>query len=220
MPGTVRMEIEVFAVGSEAKDVRHTLTDLRTRGELPARIAPRSGAGLNWSDETIVIPPPGLRFLAAGFNFQLHLPNPNSPVANLTPTNEYLQKVLNQQTFDDDDQELIDLRARRTEIERTLRAHFWKSSPSIKWARSMAKGTMIRESYDGDMTAYFPENETEAGSTLEEIYEAVEDALEANYEVTKGVACSRTPDQSESTTGRISITFNPTNILPVAQKTT
>lgn len=164
MLGTVRMEIEVFAVGSEAKDVRHTLTDLRTRGELPARIAPRSGAGLNWSDETIVIPPPGLRFLAAGFNFQLHLPNPNSPVANLTLTNEYLQKVLNQQTFDDDDQELIDLRARRTEIERTLRAHFWKSSPSIKWAGSMAKGTMIRESYDGDMTAYFPENETEAGS--------------------------------------------------------
>ena len=98
-------------------------------------------------------------------------------------TSEYLQKILEQQTFDDDDQELIDLRARRTEIERMLRAHFWKSSPSIKWAGSMAKGTMIRESYDGDMTTYFPDDETEAGSTLEEIYEAVQDALEANYEV-------------------------------------
>ena len=47
-----------------------------------------------------------------------------------------------------------DPEAGSTEIERTLRAHFWKSSPSIKWAGSMAKGTMIRESYDGDMTAF------------------------------------------------------------------
>lgn len=63
----------------------------------------------------------------------------------------------------------------------TLTNHFSKSSPSIRWAGSMAKSTIIKASYDGDMTVYFPEDETEAGDTLEEIYEAVEKALQDEY---------------------------------------
>ena len=108
--------------------------------------------------------------------------------------NEYLNKILEQQTFNDDDQELKDLRQRRQDIDKKLRAYFSKSSPSIKWAGSMAKGTMIRESYDGDMTCYFPEDETEAGETLKEIYENVEKALLEDYQVQRKASALRVRD--------------------------
>lgn len=47
----------------------------------------------------------------------------------------------------------------------------------------MAKCTMIRESYDGDMTCYFPHDETGAGDTLEKIHSAVQAALQDEYDV-------------------------------------
>ena len=58
--------------------------------------------------------------------------------------NEYLKKVLAQQTFSDDDGELRDLREARQQIKRTLRSHFSSSSFSVRWGGSMAKGTRIR----------------------------------------------------------------------------
>tara|TARA_R110002072_G_scaffold243698_2_gene402898 strand:- start:13038 stop:13940 length:903 start_codon:yes stop_codon:yes gene_type:complete len=108
----------------------------------------------------------------------------------MTP-DEYLSKILEEQTFDTDDQELKDLRTRRDEISKKLRSHFTKSSPSIRWAGSYAKGTMIRESYDIDMTCYFPSDETEAGTTLKAIYESVEAALEDEYRVERKASSLR-----------------------------
>ena len=114
--------------------------------------------------------------------------------------NEYLEKMLEQQTFDDEDQELKDLRKRRKDIDKKLRAHFSESSPSIKWAGSMAKGTMIRESYDGDMTCYFPEDEKEAGTNLKEIYESVMKALAEDYKVQKKASALRVRDKEDWST--------------------
>ena len=111
--------------------------------------------------------------------------------------NEYLEKILEQQTFDDDDKELKDLRKRRKDIDKKLRTHFSKSSPSIKWAGSMAKRTMIREAYDGDMTCYFPEDEKEAGETLKEIYENVMKALAEDYQVQSKASAIRVRDKED-----------------------
>lgn len=97
--------------------------------------------------------------------------------------NEYLKRVLEQQTFSDDDQEMKDLQRHRRDIEATLRASFSGASPSICWAGSKAKRTMIRESYDGDMTCYFPHDDIAAGSTLAEIYDNTRSALAEHYHV-------------------------------------
>lgn len=110
--------------------------------------------------------------------------------------NDYLAKILEQQTFADDDPELVELRKLREEIEDLLRNHFSKSAPSIRWGGSVAKKTMIREAYDGDMTCYFPHEETGAGSTLEEIYEAVAAALGKKYEVERKTSALRVKDRS------------------------
>lgn len=110
--------------------------------------------------------------------------------------NDYLTKILDQQTFADDDPELVELRRRRREIEDLLRGRFSESGPSIRWGGSMAKGTMSREAYDGDMTCYFPHDETGAGSTLEEIYDNVSAALAEKYEVERKTSALRVKDPS------------------------
>lgn len=115
-------------------------------------------------------------------------------------TKEYLDKVLDKQTFKDDDPEIKDLVRRWKEIEGKLRKGFPKSELSIRWAGSKAKGTMIRESYDGDMTCYFNEDEKEAGTTLQELYENVEKALQKDYTVERKASALRVKDPSTKPT--------------------
>jgi hypothetical protein len=110
--------------------------------------------------------------------------------------NDYLAQILEQQTFDDDEPELKELRRRRKEIEGVLRGYFSESNPSIRWGGSMAKDTMIRESYDGDMTCYFPHDEDGAGSTLEEIYDNTEEALGKECVVERKRSALRVKDPS------------------------
>lgn len=93
---------------------------------------------------------------------------------------EYLKAVLLEQELGDDSQELKDLRRHRSDVERLLREKFGYV-PSIRYGGSKAKGTMNRESYDLDMTCYFPREDTTAGSSLKEIFEAVEQALQSKY---------------------------------------
>jgi hypothetical protein len=116
----------------------------------------------------------------------------------MTP-DQYLDKILKAQTFADDAAELKEIRHRRKDIEATLRKHFPESVLSIRWGGSMAKGTMIRESYDGDLTCYFNEDETGAGSTLEEIYNSVAAALSKDYEVERKTSALRVKDRSTKT---------------------
>ena len=75
-------------------------------------------------------------------------------------TKEYLESVLDAQTFADDDQEIKDLRQNRDEVKDCLLEVFGSPKPSIKWAGSMSKRTMIRDSYDGDVTCYFEHGDT------------------------------------------------------------
>ncbi|HYX73050.1 MAG TPA: hypothetical protein VE732_09785, partial [Nitrososphaera sp.] len=98
---------------------------------------------------------------------------------------KYLEDILESQTLDPDGQEMKDLRTHRSDVEKLLRRKFEKCSPTIRYGGSKAKGTMIREAYDLDMTCYFGRDENGAGETLHEIYENVEAALADDYLITR-----------------------------------
>lgn len=111
---------------------------------------------------------------------------------------DYLDRVLAAQTFGDEDFELKALRQHRKDIEALLNSSFEDSDPSIRWAGSMAKHTMIRTSYDGDVTCYFKHDETIAGSTLQELYEACEKALRAAYDIERKPSAIRVRERGGS----------------------
>ena len=112
----------------------------------------------------------------------------------MTP-NEYLKKIIEQQTFDEGDQELEDLRALRDSVKDLLISKFSDSKLSIRWAGSMAKFTMVRDAYDGDITCYFEHEETDAGETLEDLYGAVEEVLGDDYIVERKPSALRIRDK-------------------------
>jgi len=117
----------------------------------------------------------------------------------MTP-DEYLKKILHQQTFASDAPELKELRARRKEIKEVLEEEFSDATPSTRWAGSMAKDTMIRASYDGDVTCYFAHEEDGAGTNLEEIYNNVAEALGKDYDVERKASALRVKDRSTKPT--------------------
>lgn len=109
---------------------------------------------------------------------------------------EYLAGILKEQTFASDDQEMKVLRERRGDVEKLLRDKFSGTAISIRWGGAMAKGTMIRQSYDGDMTCYFNHGDGTAGKTLEEIYDGVAKVLSDDYIVDRKTSALRIYGQS------------------------
>lgn len=97
----------------------------------------------------------------------------------MTPT-QYLKDTLASQTLENDGDELKLLRERRDAVEQFLRDKYG-SRPSIRYGGSKAKGTMIKDSFDIDLTCYFDNDDTTAGDTLQEIYESVEETLRDDY---------------------------------------
>jgi hypothetical protein len=94
---------------------------------------------------------------------------------------EYLVKILESQTLDPDGEEMNALRQHRDDVEKLLRAKFAKSSPTIRYGGSKAKGTMIKDCYDLDIICYFENEDTSAGESLADIYKNVTTALEKDY---------------------------------------
>lgn len=97
----------------------------------------------------------------------------------MTP-DEYLKKILAAQELNEE--QVAELKANRTEVEELLRDEFG-STPSIRYAGSYKKKTMVQDSYDLDLTCYFDREDTCAGATLQEIYDAVDEALASQYYV-------------------------------------
>ena len=100
----------------------------------------------------------------------------------MTPS-EYLQNILSKQTLDPQGDELADLKNRQQEVIALLNREFPGADMTISVAGSFAKETMIRESYDLDLTCYFGNDDTSAGDTLEDIYNGVRKALEKDFRV-------------------------------------
>lgn len=104
---------------------------------------------------------------------------------------EYLEAVLKSQTLEEGSSELEDLRKRREDVEKVLRAKYTNPAPTIRYGGSKAKGTLIRESYDLDIICYFENDDTSAGETLEEIYNNVAKTLEKDYFVERKTSAIR-----------------------------
>lgn len=103
---------------------------------------------------------------------------------------QYLAAVLKDQDLGDDSTELSELRNRRDEIEGRIRDAFG-DSPSIRYGGSQAKGTLNKDTYDLDLTCYFPRDDGDGGGTLKEIYENVATELEKNYAVERKTSALR-----------------------------
>jgi len=114
-------------------------------------------------------------------------------------TNEYLQKVLASQDLPDDSVELKALQSHRKDVEDLLRKHFAKSSPTIRYGGSKAKGTLIRDAYDLDIACYFPHDDTAGGATLKDIYNNVAAALGNNYYLDKKTSAIRIKSRDSQT---------------------
>jgi tRNA nucleotidyltransferase (CCA-adding enzyme) len=96
---------------------------------------------------------------------------------------EYLEALLKSQDLKDDSAELKAVQTERANVEKVLRAGFPKCSPTIRYGGSKAKGTLIKENYDLDIASYFPNDDTSAGETLNDIYDNTEKVLAKEYDV-------------------------------------
>ncbi len=111
----------------------------------------------------------------------------------------YLLKVLESQRIVPGSAELNALTTAQKEVEEIIRASFKDSNPVICPGGSLAKGTMIKESYDLDIICYFPKSDDEPGDTLKEIYESVATALSDKYTVRRKRSALRLFDKDTDT---------------------
>jgi hypothetical protein len=105
--------------------------------------------------------------------------------------NEYLEKILAEQNLPDDSAELKELQERRADVEKLLRTGFPESKPTIRYGGSKAKGTLIREAYDLDITCYFRHDDTGAGKSLRDIFTNVKGKLSEKYFVKEKTSAIR-----------------------------
>lgn len=96
---------------------------------------------------------------------------------------DYLRKMLIKQTLAAQGDEVADLTKHAKDVEAIINREFPGADMGISVAGSFAKGTMIRESFDLDLTCYFANSDSSAGDTLEDIYNSVRKALEKDYRV-------------------------------------
>lgn len=88
---------------------------------------------------------------------------------------QFFEKLLESQSLLEE--QLKTLSGHREEVEGYLREKFGQE-PTIRYAGSKAKGTMITESYDLDIVCYFPHDKD---TTIKEIYDSVQKILSSKY---------------------------------------
>ena len=107
--------------------------------------------------------------------------------------NEYLDAVLRDQTLVPGGHELTELERQREKVVAILATKLPIAQP--RNGGSWAKGTMNLEIYDLDLPTYFPHDDDDAGETLEEIYDAVADAMSEDYFVERRRSALRLRDK-------------------------
>jgi hypothetical protein len=115
----------------------------------------------------------------------------------MTP-DEYIAAILSDQRLEEDSPELDRLRQTKKAVDTLLRMRYG-NRPTIRYGGSKAKNTMIREAYDLDMICYFARDDTQAGSTIEDIYHHVAGVLETNYFVQRKRSALRLTSKERST---------------------
>jgi hypothetical protein len=98
----------------------------------------------------------------------------------MTP-DDYLNKILNKISLTNDSDAIKNLRKNRDEVEKLLKAEYNNGGVTIRYAGSYSKDTMIRDSYDLDITCYFNHDNKDAGETLKDIFDNVKAVLSKEY---------------------------------------
>ncbi len=96
--------------------------------------------------------------------------------------NDFLEQVLIEQTISEDSDEHRSLIAEHDRLVSLITDKLNEAKPSIEIGGSLAKGTLVRASYDLDTICYFDNDDNGAGETLKDIRETVESALRTVYE--------------------------------------
>ena len=94
----------------------------------------------------------------------------------MEPIKKYLTELLTSQDLTSEQERTLQIH--KKEVTDFLLSEFAADKPSIKYAGSREKGTMIRDNYDLDIVCYFPNTDTR---TLKEIRDAVSLHLGKNY---------------------------------------
>lgn len=118
---------------------------------------------------------------------------------------EYLKSILSSQTITPESEEMKSLEESREEVEELLRTAFSECNPTIQYAGSKAKGTMIKSSYDLDIACYFRHDDIDAGKSLKEIYENMANFLEESYYVERKNSALRIKNKEKQTDYHIDI---------------
>lgn len=118
---------------------------------------------------------------------------------------EYLKSILSSQTIAPDSDEMKSLQKSREEVEELLYAAFSESNPTIRYAGSKAKDTMIKDSYDLDIACYFRHDDNDAGESLKDIFENVANFLEESYYVERKNSSIRIKSKDKQTDYHIDV---------------
>ncbi len=111
-------------------------------------------------------------------------------------SDEYLGRVLEDQKLTQP--EIDELRQHRADVQGILEEHFSESHPTIQYAGSYKKETMIRDSYDLDVACFFARDDDDAGANLHEIYDSAYNALSEHYDVEKKTSALRVKEKAAS----------------------
>jgi len=111
-------------------------------------------------------------------------------------TEEYLKNTLKKEGLNEKSDEMDAMQAEKINVEKAISAAF-DGSPVIKYAGSCKKGTMVKSSYDLDITCYFKREDNSAGETLEEIFNNVQVALAKKYFITPKRSALRLQSQDK-----------------------
>lgn len=103
----------------------------------------------------------------------------------MTPE-QFLHKLLDSQVLKPE--QSLTLEAHKKEVTDYLISKYQDNPPTIKYAGSYAKETMIRDSYDLDIVCYFPSSDVR---TLKEIRDDVAEHLKQKYVIEDKVSAER-----------------------------
>jgi hypothetical protein len=112
-------------------------------------------------------------------------------------TKEYLDAILKEQDLADDSDEMDALRRRRKAVKELLEREFPDAESTIRYGGSIAKGTLIRENYDLDLTFYVPSGNNTVGDTLQEIYGNTATKLKNEYVVQRKTSALRLKNKEQ-----------------------
>ncbi len=115
-------------------------------------------------------------------------------------TKEYLENILAEHSLSSDSPEMEYIREEREKVENILFEYFNDSDLTIKYGGSKSKNTMIRENYDLDIICFFPAEENAAGTTLKELFDNTEKALQSQYFVFRKNSALRLEKRENNTT--------------------